>query len=214
MSDDCSGDVFWFSQRFFSFYLGITQPTDVEIIVALGDGCTVELAPTAVLPAISPLGSAIGVRPICLLKFRKVGNGQRAGLAKSGHVRPHVIDPNGLGVTLVALATLEEQYIGLNPLRIENAGRQAQDGVKIAQIHQPSAQASIILKQHVVGNDYSSTPARGQCTHNMLDEGELLVRRIRCDRKVGTGWTSPALLRAEWWIGQDQIGLGKRFAIR
>jgi 2-methylisocitrate lyase-like PEP mutase family enzyme len=49
-----------------------------------------------------------------------------------------------------------KQHIGLDALRIEDARRQSQDGVKVAEIHEPGAQAPAdldqpwrrILKQH------------------------------------------------------------------
>jgi hypothetical protein len=55
----------------------------------------------------------------------------------------HVIDPQRLGIALVGLAALKKQHIGLNALRIEDAGRQPQNGVKVAQVHQPSPQPRI-----------------------------------------------------------------------
>src|SRR5258707_2424490 len=48
----------------------------------------------------------------------------------------------------------------------------------------------------------------------MLDEGQLLVRRVCSDREVRTCGPPAALLRSEWRIGQDQIGFWETFTIR
>ena len=47
---------------------------------------------------------------------------QRRGLAKTGHIGAQVVEPDFLGVALVAPATGEEQHIGFDALGIENAG--------------------------------------------------------------------------------------------
>ena len=117
---------------------------------------------------------------------------------------------------LVGLAALEEQHVGLHALRIEDAGRQAQDRVQVAQVHQPRAQPPprVVLEQHVVGHDHGGAAARLQRADDVLDKGKLLVRRVRRDREVGARRPTAALLGAERRIGQDEIGLGQRLAIR
>ncbi len=97
---------------------------------------------------------------ISLLKVRKMLGFQRGGLAKAGHIGAQVVEPDFLGVALVAPATGEEQYIGFDALGIENAGRQAENGVQITLVHQVAADflAVSVSKQHIVLG--STTAAR------------------------------------------------------
>lgn len=132
MSDDGGGDIFRLSQGLFGLGFGVAQPGDVEIVVTGGDGLAREPAPPAVFALLLPLRAAIRIGAIGFLEILEVSDGQRAGLAESGHVSAHVVDPDGFRVRLVSLAALEEQYVGLDALRIENARRQAQDRVQVA----------------------------------------------------------------------------------
>ena len=47
-----------------------------------------------------------------------------------------VVEPDFLGIALVCLPPGEEKYIGLDSLGIENPRGQAQQGMKIALVHQ------------------------------------------------------------------------------
>ena len=69
---------------------------------------------------------------------------QGIGLAEGGHIRTQVIEPDFAGIALVLTATGEEQHIGFNALGIEDAGRQAKDGMQIAFLHQVTADALTI----------------------------------------------------------------------
>ena len=142
---------------------------DVEIVVARLDLLAREAAPAAFLALILALCPAVRIVAVGLLEVREVLDRQRAGLAEGGHVGPHVIDPDRLGVGLVGLAALEKQHVGLDALRIEDAGRQPQDGVQVAKVHQPRAQpaAGVVLEQHVVGHHHRRrarrASGRGRC---------------------------------------------------
>lgn len=59
---------------------------------------------------------------VSLLKIREMLGFQRSGLAEAGHIGAQIIEPDLLGIALIAPAPCEEQHIGLDSLRIENAG--------------------------------------------------------------------------------------------
>ena len=135
-------------------------------------------------------------------------------LAELRHVGAQVVDPDFLGVALVRFAAGEEQHIGLHALRIEDAGRQAQDGVQVALVHQVAADllADIAFEQHVVGQHHGGATTGLQAAIDVLQEAELLV--AGGIGEIIAGGQAAAFLGAEGRIGQDQRGFGQRLRLR
>ena len=75
------------------------------------------------------------------------------------------------------LAVVEEDHVGLDPLRVEDAGRQAQDGVQVGVVEQLAADrlAGAALEQDVVGHDHGGAAAAVEHGADVLHEVELLV---------------------------------------
>ncbi len=80
---------------------------------------------------------------------------EQGAFAEAGHVATQVVDPDVFGAIFLLLRLIsgafgEEQHVGLDTLRIEDAGRQAQDGVPVALVHQVTADISTDtgLEQH------------------------------------------------------------------
>ena len=109
------------------------------------------------------------------------------------------------GIAFVVQTALEKEDIGLDALRVKNARGQAQHCMQVALVHKlgTDALAVAIGKQHVVRQDNSGPSAGLQTAVNMLQEIELLVAGGK--GKVITGSPFPALLGAEWRIGQHKV---------
>ena len=82
---------------------------------------------------------------------------QRICLAEGGHIGAQVIEPDLLGIALVRSAAGKEQHISLDPLGVENAGGQAQDGMQITLVHQVNADFLTLAvgKEDVIRQDHS-----------------------------------------------------------
>lgn len=141
--------------------------------------------------------------------------GERGALAKLGHVRPHVVNPDSLGVSLVRrLALGEEEDIGLHPLSIEDARRQSQDRMQIALLHQIAADIHprVIFKEHIVWHHHRTAATRLQASVTVLQEAKLFITGDKGEIIPG-GCASP-FLGAKGGIGEDDIGGAKSLTIR
>jgi hypothetical protein len=198
------------------FRLGIAKPRDVEIVVASVYFLTRETTETAFFVLILTLRFAERITAEGLLKIGKVRDDEWSGLAEGFHLIAQVVDPNRLSVGLVGLAAREKQHVSFDALRIENLRREAKDCMQVAQLHHPRAQspAGVILKQDVVGYNDCSTTAKLQGADDVFDEGELFIRRVGSDRKIGTVWSSATLLCAKGRIGENEVRRRKRLAVR
>src|SRR5690606_7688154 len=74
---------------------------------------------------------------------------ERRPLAERRGVGAKVIDPDLLGIALVRGTAGEEEDVGLDALGVEDAGRQAQDRVEVALVHEVGADlaAAALLEQ-------------------------------------------------------------------
>jgi hypothetical protein len=174
------------------------------------------MSETLLRPTIYPCRPATRIFAKRRLKLREVGQRHQPCLAEARHVGAQVIDPHRLGIGLVGLSTGQEDDVGLHALSIEDASRQAQNGVQVAQLHHPLTKtpASVVLEQHVVRQDDGGATAGLQRPHHMLDESQLLVGGIDRDRKILPARSSSPLFGAEGRIGQDQIGLTQGLTVR
>src|ERR1700722_9275937 len=172
MPDNRCRDVLGLGQPLFSFSLRIPKPRNVEIVVASGDRIATEPAPAAFLALILALSRVIGIIAVRRLETCKVCDSQRARLAESGHVGAYVIDPHSLGVGFVRVAALKKQNVRLHALRVEDARRQTEDGMQVAKVHQPRAEAAtrVVLEQYVVGDYHCGTSGWFQRADDVLDE--------------------------------------------
>jgi hypothetical protein len=129
---------------------------------------------------------------------------QLRALAKLRHVGAQVVNPGLLGIAFVAITTGEKQHVGFNALSVKNAGRQTQDGVQIAFIHQVAANigADVGFEQHVIRQHHGSTATRLQAPVDMLQKAELFV--VGGISKVIAAGQTAAFFGAKRWIGQDQ----------
>ncbi|MND55561.1 hypothetical protein D3C80_466490 [compost metagenome] len=181
----------------------------------------------AVFPFRAQTG-AIGVSSKYLLKGAQMGicaelglgkaNGGIAkggALAKARHIGAQVIDPDSLGAALLLIrvagaALLEEEHIGLDPLGVEDAGGQTQDGVQVALVHQIAAHLGTDpgFKQHVVGQHHGGAATGLEATIDVLQEGELLVAGLVGEIVAGIAGFAP-LAGAKGRVGEDDIDLGQ-----
>ena len=154
-----------------------------------------EAAEAALLALVLPLGAADRVVAEGRFEGGEVLGAQRPRLAEGGHVGAHVVDPDGLGVALSVLRAGEEDHVGLDALRIEDAGRQAQDGVQVAPVHQHlRRRRPPVLEQHVVRHDHGGAAAGLQRADDVLDKGELLVGGVGRHREVVARRAPPPFL--------------------
>jgi hypothetical protein len=86
----------------------------------------------------------------------QVGPHEGRLLEGKGLVRAQVVDPHLSGPRrLAGRLAVEEEHVGLDALRVEDAGRQAQEGVHVALVQELAAHdlARAALEEHVVGHD-------------------------------------------------------------
>ena len=155
------------------------------------------------------------LRLVSRLKVHEMLGFQRGGLAEAGHIGAQVIEPDLLGVALIALATGKEQHIGLDALGVENAGGQAENGVQITLVHQVAADLLTVTigKEHIIRQHHSS-PCLTICLQaavNVLEEVQLLVTGR--EGEVIPGGALAALLGAERRICKHQIKVVDGFAL-
>ncbi len=107
---------------------------------------------------------------------------KRCALIEAEHITAQVVDPDVYGAVLLLLRFLDraiakEKHVSLDPLGIENAGRQAQDGVQVALVHQVAMDLGTDtgLEQDVIRQHYSGRASGLEAAVDVLQEGELLV---------------------------------------
>ena len=128
-------------------------------------------------------------------------------LAEGWHVRAQVVEPDFFGVAMVRLAAREEEHVRLDALRVEDARRQAQDGVQVALLHEVAADGLTVAigEKDIVGQDDGGArlAVMLEAAVDVLEEVELLVaRRVG---EVVARRALAALLRAERRIRQYDI---------
>ncbi len=142
-------------------------------------------------------------------------------------VGAQVVEPDGLSPWgLTGWFAVEEDDVGLDALRVEDAGGQSQDGVQVAFMHELAAHgfAGSAFEQDVVGHDHGGAAVLGEQALDVLYEVELLVGGggPEVGTVVGDGLfvrfadlvdDSDARLLAEGRIGDDDgVVFGRRIA--
>src|SRR5262245_30306645 len=112
MSDDGSGYILRFGQLFFGLSFSVAQPSNIQIVITRFDGIAAKAPPATILALVLAFSAAIRIAAIVLLEICKVFHLQWTGLAVGGCIRPHVVDPDRLGISLVGFAALEKQNVG------------------------------------------------------------------------------------------------------
>lgn len=127
----------------------VFDEAEVEAVVFGGDLLARVRVPALVLDAVA-VGGLIG-----LDEAREVLALERMCLAEGRHVRAQVVEPDFVRVPLVGCAAREEEHVCLDALRVEDAGRQSQDGVQVALLHEVAADGLTVAvgEQDVVGQD-------------------------------------------------------------
>ena len=179
----------------------VFDEAEVEAVVFGGDLFARVRVPALVLDAVA-VGGLIG-----LDEAREVLALERVRLAEGRHVRAQVVEPDFFGIALVGRAAREEEHVRLDALRIEDARRQAQDGVQVALLHEVAADGLTVAvgEQDVVGQDDGGARFAVclKAAVDVLKEVELLVaRRVG---EVVARRTLAALLRAERRIRQHDV---------
>ena len=97
------------------------------------------------------------------------------------HIGSVVVVPN----VLRRFTLRKEEHVRLNPLRIEEAGRQAKDRVQI-EIRQEllTDRRTFTFKQNIVRQHHTGTPSAFKHRHDVLNEIQLIV--LRFDDEVRT----------------------------
>ena len=111
----------------------VLDEAEVEAVVLGGDLLARVAVPALVLDAVA-VGGFIGGD-----EAGEVVLAQGVRLAEGRHVRAQVVEPDFVRVPLVARAARKEEDVRLDALRVEDAGRQAQDGVEVAFFHEVAA---------------------------------------------------------------------------
>ncbi len=77
------------------------------------------------------------------------------GLAEGGDAGTKVVNPDFFCVSGIGLSAGEEEDIGLDPFGVEDAGRQAEDGMEVAAVQQVFSDffAVAVRKEDVIGKD-------------------------------------------------------------
>ena len=136
--------------------------------------------------------------------------GQRGAFAKLGGVGTHVIDPDAVRAAGGRFAHFfKEQHIGLDTLRVKDAGGQAQNGVQAAFVHEHAAnvRAYAGFKQHIVRQHHGGAATVLQVAHDVLHKGQLLVAGGK-SQVIACG-AAAALGRAKRRVAEDDVALGQ-----
>ena len=152
---------------------------------------------------------AVGFLAVAFFELGKVLQGQRRSFAKLRHVGPQVVDPSLFRIAGFRFASGEEQHVGLHALSVENPGRQSQDRMQVALVHQVSTDlgADAFFKQNVVRQNDGSSATGFESAINVLQESQLLVA---ChEGKVIASRTTATAFGAKRRIGQHDICFGK-----
>ena len=122
------------------------------------------------------------LRVVAVDEVRQILEAHRFFLQRMVNIGAVVVVPDLLRPGVRAgFVVVEEDHVGLDALRVEHAGRQAQDGVQVGVVQQLLADrlTGTAFKQHVVGNDDGSAASGLEHGANMLHEIELFVRGRR-----------------------------------
>lgn len=191
----------------------VADEAEVERVVFCGDVCARENVPALVVHRRAIAG---GVRRF---KRRKVRFRQRVRLAEALHIRAEVVIPDLFCVVVVTAAAREEEDVRLDALRVENAGRQAQDRVEVAFLHEVAADGGAVAlgEEHIVRQDDGGAglSVRFEAAVDVLEEIQLLVARLI--REVIARRALAALLRADtkslWKIYLYSINSSEAYVI-
>ena len=156
----------------------VPQPGDVEVVAALGDLSRVNLRNRPSSPWSFRLLCAVRVLAVGLPNSSKCSGSAacacRTAACWSACRRP--TPPSCCPCP--SFASREEQDVRLDALGVEDAGRQAQDGVQVALVHQvargsswPAPSSNSTLS----GSTTAARPPGLQAAVDVLEEGELLV---------------------------------------
>src|SRR5690606_9475188 len=114
----------------------ISKPEDVEADLVVGEDLLVrERSPAAVGGLLRPcrLAPVAAVRAVALDELVEIGTAQALRLEREVLVRSQVVDPDGLRPRLLrAGLAVEEEDVRLHALGVEDAGREAQQGMNLA----------------------------------------------------------------------------------
>ena len=175
-SDDVRiGEVFCVFQRL------VPQPKNVEIDLVPGHDIVQGVSSPAtvgVFPVPGRYPFVTVSRIEASHKLVQVGAGEGVLLERVVDVGTVVVEPDlfcpGPFPTRLAV---EEKDVGLNPLGIKDAGRQAQDGVQVAFLQQlaPHRLPRAAFKEHVVRHHYCRFPMDLQQLMDVLHKIQLLV---------------------------------------
>ena len=180
------GEVGGFGQVIQIGQVFVLEPEDVEAdLVARPEFLITVAAPTAfrcVLLVPRCLTLVPVLRVVTAGEIRQVLEAHRFLLQRVVNVGAVVVVPDLLRPGARAgLAVIEEDHISLNPLRVEHAGRQAQDDVQVGVVQQLLADrlTGTAFEQHIVRHDNGSAAGGLEHRANVLHEIELLVRGRR-----------------------------------
>ena len=170
------GDQHFRARQLVGVFQGvILEPGDVQFVVAFLDLAQVEFAKAPVDSEIAAVAAAVGIGAVAGFELGEMGGGEGAFfLGDAGHVRAGVEDPR----VFRAKAFLEEDDVGFYALAVggESAARQAQDGVKIAILHEDFEDLTRFAFEEAIVGKYNGGPAAGlENVHAVLHEVELLV---------------------------------------
>lgn len=159
----------------------ILQPEDVQARLVAADDFLVGIGtPAARWIVLAPARSALMAvgRIVEGDELVQVRTLERVGLEGEMHVGAQVIDPELLGPRLFAGRLLvEEDDVRLDPLGVEQAGGEAQQGVHVAFMQELLADGLTCsaLEEHVVRHHYGGPAMLFEQGFDVLDEVELLV---------------------------------------
>lgn len=139
----------------------VFQPEEVEAgLVACGQLSVRELPPAAGgiflgVPRFLPLVAVL--RIVARDELGEIVEAERLPFQRVVDVGAVVVIPNlGRGGSFARGAVVEEEHVGLHAVGVEDARRQAQDGMQLRRLHEPLAdgRAGAALEEDVVGQHH------------------------------------------------------------
>jgi hypothetical protein len=115
----------------------ISEPRYVEVVLTRRDLIPREATESTFFPLVFPGCLTNRVSTIGRFKVGEMRGSQWTGFTEGVHVRPHIIDPDRLGITAISIASCEEEHVRVDALRIEDPSRQTEDRFQAAQLHHP-----------------------------------------------------------------------------
>ena len=142
--------------------------------------------------------------------------GKRRALAKARHIGTQVIYPHVVGAVFILMrigdrAFGKEQHVGFDALGVKDAGRQPQDGVQMAFVHQVATNIGALtaFKQYVIRHHHRCAAAGVQGVDNMLHKAQLFVAGRVHEGTSDVGPRSAAKRR----VGGDNMRLRQVLAV-